>query len=93
MRVSKDNFDVILIHVRRVIEKRHTHRRNAIPADQRPCATLFYLANGDAIKCLTLLFRMGESTVRSIIYETRLYKTPWLQSILKLIRVMMTGER
>ena len=44
--------------------------RRAIPPDQRLCVTLFYLATVDSFKTVALLFRMGESTVRKIVYDT-----------------------
>lgn len=70
IRLSKENFDKILQHVRPVIEKQDTQFRDAIPAQQRLCVTLYFLATGDSIHSLHLFFRMGQSTIRDIIYET-----------------------
>ena len=41
------------------------------------CVTLVYLATGDSFQTLALLFRIGESTARAIVYETcqALWKT------------------
>ena len=70
MRVSKDQFDVILSFVQPAIQKQDTQLRKCIPADQRLCVTLVYLATGDSFQTLALLFRIGESTARAIVYET-----------------------
>lgn len=70
LRMSRENFDIILQLVSPNIEKLDTHLRKAIPSDQRLCVTLYYLACGDSFKTLSLFFRMGESTIRSIVYET-----------------------
>lgn len=70
LRMDSDMFDVILDKVRPGITKKDTRLRSAIPAVQRLCVTLFYLSSGDSIRTVALFFRMGESTVRSIIYDT-----------------------
>ena len=70
LRMSKENFDIIHQHVKPYIEKADTQLRKAIASDQRLCVTLFYLASGDSFKTLSLFFRMGESTIRGIVYET-----------------------
>ena len=44
--------------------------RAAIPADQRLCVTLYYLATSDSVQSCALLFRLGESAIRNIIYDT-----------------------
>lgn len=70
MRVTKESFDELLEYVRPQVEKQDTHLRPSIPAEQRLCVTLLYLATGDSIHTLHLFFRMGESTIRNIIYDT-----------------------
>ena len=70
LRMSKDLFDEILATVQVNIQKTDTQLRKSIAAEQRLCVTLFYLATGDSFRTLSLFFRMGESTVRAIIYET-----------------------
>ena len=70
LRMTKENFDNILELIRPAIEKQDTHFRKCIPSDQRLCVTLFYLATGDSFKTLALFFRMGESTIRAIVYQT-----------------------
>lgn len=70
LRMNKTMFDQILTSVKPVIEKSDTHLRQAISSEQRLCVTLYFLAHGDSIRTLALFFRMGESTVRSIIHET-----------------------
>lgn len=70
LRVTKEVFDQILTVVRPAIEKQDTQLRPAIPPEQRLCVTLFYLSTGDSFRTIALFFRMGESTVRSIVYDT-----------------------
>ena len=68
--MSKDNFEEILRYVKPSIEKADSQMRKAIASELRLCVTLFCLATGDSFKTLALFFRMGESTVRGIVYET-----------------------
>ena len=70
MRVSRESFDKILRYVKPTIAKQDTHLRQSIPAEQRLCITLFYLATGDSFHTLHLFFRKGESTIRHFVYET-----------------------
>ncbi|XP_067939765.1 uncharacterized protein [Watersipora subatra] len=70
MRVSVESFDHILGIIRPHIDKQDTKFRKAISSDQRLCVTLTFLATGDSFKTLANLFRMGQSTVRGIIYDT-----------------------
>lgn len=70
LRMNSGCFDEVLLHVRHAIEKQDTRFRKAISPEQRLCLTLFYLASGDTFKTLAILFRLGQSTVRSIIFDT-----------------------
>ena len=69
MRVSKDCFDDILSYIVDDIEKQDTKFREVIPPEQQLAVTLMYLSTGDSWKSLALLFRMGESTIRGIVYK------------------------
>lgn len=85
MRLSSRSFDCILQVIRPAIEKKDTQLRKAIPAEQRLAVTLMYLSSGDSVYTLSLLFRIGESTIRSIVYETcesiwRLMKDTYLKT-------------
>ena len=70
MRLSSESFDIILDAIRPAIIKQDTQLRKAIPAEQRLAVTLMFLSTGDSVNTLSLLFRIGESTIRSIVYET-----------------------
>jgi hypothetical protein len=63
-------FDELLGYVHEAIQKEDTLFRKAITPEQRLYLTLFYLATGDSFKTLAILFRIGESTARGIVYET-----------------------
>lgn len=70
LRMDAACFDEMLGYVRAAIEKNDTIFRKAICVEQRLTLTLFYLSSGDSFKTLAILFRLGQSTVRSIIFET-----------------------
>lgn len=70
LRMDATCFDELLGYVRGAIEKKDTLFRKAICAEQRLTLTLFYLSTGDSFKTLSIMFRLGQSTVRSIIFET-----------------------
>ena len=69
-RLSCTSFDLILSKIRNDIEKQDTQLRKSILAEQRLAVTLMFLSTGDSINTLSLLFRIGVSTIRCIIYET-----------------------
>ena len=71
-RVDPQSFDFILDKVKHLIVKEDTQMRKAISSEQRLAITLMYLSTGDSIKTLSVFYRIGESTIRSIIYETSL---------------------
>lgn len=70
MRISQESFDILLHMVKDDITKMDTVMRRAITAAQRLCVTLLFLAAGDSTRTLSLLFRMGESSIRDIVYST-----------------------
>lgn len=69
-RVTPESFEYILAQIKHVITKQDTQMRKAIDPGQRLAVTLMYLATGDSFKTLSLFFRIGESTLRGIVYET-----------------------
>lgn len=70
LRMDTDCFDELLQYTHERIQKKDTFFRKAIPPAQRLSITLFYLASGDSFKTLALFFRIGQSTIRKIIFET-----------------------
>ena len=70
LRVSVEGFDHILHMIRPYIEKKDTRCRKAISPEQRLCVTLMFLALGDSFKTLSNLFRMGQTSIRRIVYIT-----------------------
>lgn len=70
LRMDKDSFKEILEYVKEEIKKQDTFFRKAICVEQRLTITLFYLSTGDSFKTLAILFRLGRSTVREIVFET-----------------------
>lgn len=70
MRMTRDHFDTILLYIQPKIELSDTHLRRAITPSIRLSVTLYFLATGDSINTCSLLYRLGESTVRGIIYST-----------------------
>ena len=59
-RFSTEHFDTLLTLLRPFISKQDTVFRQAIPAEMRLSITLLYLATGDSLTTLSLLFRMGK---------------------------------
>ena len=70
LRMDAGCFNELLGYVREAITKNDTVFRKAICVEQRLTLTLFYLSSGDSFKTLSILFRLGQSTVRAIIFET-----------------------
>ena len=70
LRMNSDLFKELLSIVEISIAKKDTFFRKSIPAEQRLSLTIFYLSTGDSFKTISILFRIGQSTVRSIVFET-----------------------
>ena len=70
LRMDLETFNEILDMVGPSITKQDTFFRKAISPDQRLGVTLYYLATGDSFPTIALLFRLGRSTTRAIIFET-----------------------
>lgn len=69
MRMSKSDFDYLLNLVAPYITKRDTVMRNAIPADQKLCLTLRYLATGESFSSLQYSFRIPKNTISMFIIQ------------------------
>ena len=69
-RLTPEQFDYLYNLVGAHISKSDTHMRCAITGRQRLCMTLLYLATGDSTNTVSLLFRVGLSTVRQIVLDT-----------------------
>ncbi|XP_050676175.1 uncharacterized protein LOC126973086 isoform X1 [Leptidea sinapis] len=70
-RMDYEKFQALLNICRPYIEKQRTNFRNPIEADQRLSLCLRFLITGSSFKSLGYSYRMGFSTVRSIVHETR----------------------
>ena len=70
LRMDVNSFDGVLRYVKDHITKQNAQMRKAISPQHRLCVTLFYLASMDSFKTLAILFRLGQSIVRSIVFET-----------------------
>ena len=68
--MSPNRFQHLLELVRPLITKRDTKMRKAIIAEERLAVTLHFLATGDSQQSLSFSFRMGETTVNTIVTET-----------------------
>jgi hypothetical protein len=69
-RMSPTTFEKLLCWVAPHINKKDTHMREAISAEERLCVTLRYLASGNAQVSIATSYRIAPSTVSSIIKET-----------------------
>lgn len=69
MRMSSDKFDELLGMVTPSIQKEDTIMRLALPARLKLQITLRYLASGDSLKSLSLLFRVPPQSISSFLPE------------------------
>lgn len=69
-RMSTDQFDELVTLLTPVIQKKNTNYRRAICVGERLAITLRYLATGDAFTTVAFNFRVGITTVASIVVET-----------------------
>lgn len=68
--MSPERFDHLLSLVEADITKQSTNCRQPIPAAERLCLTLRFLASGESQQPLSFAFRIGKSTVSGIVRET-----------------------
>ncbi|XP_071649043.1 uncharacterized protein [Temnothorax longispinosus] len=69
LRMNIDVFQYLLERIAPFIEKKTTHLRESIPPAERLSVTLRHLATGESQESLSLQFRIGQSTISSIIRE------------------------
>lgn len=70
LRMSRENFDVLLGLVSPIIQKQDTVMRESISASDRLMVTLRYLAVGDSFKSLSFMFRISTPSLTNIIPDT-----------------------
>ena len=68
--MSPDSFQYLLNVVGPSISKKDTRMRKSIPAAERLCLTLHFLAYGCSQQSLSFTYRIGQSTICGIISET-----------------------
>ncbi|XP_064475736.1 uncharacterized protein LOC135389631 [Ornithodoros turicata] len=70
LRMTPDSFEELLRMVKHHIQKEDTNMRESIQPEERLDLTLRFLATGESMRSLHYQYRMGVSTVHSIVYET-----------------------
>ncbi|KAF0306643.1 hypothetical protein FJT64_002391 [Amphibalanus amphitrite] len=69
-RMSRETFDLLLAKIGPSITRQRTNFREPIDPAQRLAVTLRYLASGMEFSALAPCYRLGEKTVRAIVYDT-----------------------
>ncbi|KAF0311816.1 hypothetical protein FJT64_017407 [Amphibalanus amphitrite] len=69
-RMSRETFDLLLAKIGPSITRQCTNFREPIDPAQRLAVTLRYLASGMEFSALAPCYRLGEKTVRAIVYDT-----------------------
>ena len=69
-RMIRETFDLLLSKIGPSITRQRTNFREPIDAAQRLAVTLRYLASGMEFSALAPTYRLGEKTVRAIVYDT-----------------------
>ncbi|XP_018516794.2 uncharacterized protein si:dkey-121j17.6 [Lates calcarifer] len=70
VKMTPEEFDILLRRVGPLLTRQDTKLRKAIPAKDRLSLTLRFLATGESFKSLSCMYRIGGSTVSKIILET-----------------------
>lgn len=70
VRMNVDDFNLLAERVRPFIQRQDTQFRKAISVEERLAVTLRYLATGESMASLRLLFKIADSTISLIIHET-----------------------
>ncbi|XP_062239062.1 uncharacterized protein LOC133948982 [Platichthys flesus] len=70
LRMTAEEFDLLLAMVEPLITKQNTKMRLAISPRERLSLTLRFLVTGETFKSLRLQYRIGTSTISQIIMET-----------------------
>ncbi|XP_054277592.1 uncharacterized protein LOC128996347 [Macrosteles quadrilineatus] len=69
-RMSKSTFDQLELELRETITKQDSYFRQPISPTQRLAVFLRFLATGDTFKTISFSYRLGRSTVASIVHHT-----------------------
>jgi hypothetical protein len=69
LRMNSDMFDELLAMIQPSIQRQNTVMRNALSARLKLEVTLRYLASGDSLKSLALLFRLPTCTISKFLPE------------------------
>lgn len=69
LRMDRERFEDLFMHIKDDIEKRNTFLRQSIPARDKLIVTLRYLATGETMRSLSYSFRLGYSSISEIIPE------------------------
>nr|XP_039263826.1 protein ANTAGONIST OF LIKE HETEROCHROMATIN PROTEIN 1-like [Styela clava] len=70
LRMSVEDFQILITLVGPVISKQATAFRKPIPPEERIAVTLRFLATGDSYRTIANSYRLGISTVSNIVSET-----------------------
>ncbi|XP_040209420.1 protein ALP1-like [Rana temporaria] len=68
--MAPSSFDVLLEFVRDDIQRQDTHLRFAVSPEQRLVVTLRFLASGESFSSLHYQFRLGKSTISTLVPQT-----------------------
>lgn len=93
LRMTKFQFEYLLLRVKNIISKSDTNMRQAISAKTKLQVTLRYLATGDSFKSLEFLFRVPKNTISKFIPETckAIYNELFLYTILYTMNINNTS--
>ncbi|XP_067272827.1 uncharacterized protein si:dkey-121j17.6 isoform X2 [Pseudorasbora parva] len=70
LRMTAEEFELLLERVASLITKQHTKMRRAISPRDRLSVTLRYLASGETFSSLSSQYQIGASTISQIVMET-----------------------
>ncbi|KAK7133540.1 hypothetical protein R3I94_015428 [Phoxinus phoxinus] len=70
LRMTEEEFELLLGSVGALITKQHTKMRRAISPRDRLSVTLRYLSSGETFSSLSLQYKIGASTISQIVMET-----------------------
>ncbi|XP_067000348.1 uncharacterized protein [Anabrus simplex] len=68
-RMSQEKFYELLNLVKPCVERENTTFRRAVPCEERLAVCLRFLATGNSFRTLAFSYRLGETSVRRIVYD------------------------